>query len=202
RIMAVAGTCVGLVGYVTGTPTQVFYNTEEAILSNMLAYPFASCVHVPRCYARPIRWRHKRYPGYHELAYLHPDYFTPDPGVLDKVGLKEGDVFSVVRFVSWTAAHDICRHGFSAEGKLLAVKRLSEFGPVFVSCEGPLPESLEYYRLDLEVSRMHDLMSYAALIFGESGTMSSEGAVLGVPAVFVDLVGRDIRTNKNDATAS
>ena len=33
-------------------------------------------------------------------------------------------------------------------------------------------------------------MAQAALIFGESATMASEGAVLGVPGIYIDPVGR------------
>lgn len=37
------------------------------------------------------------YPGYHELAYLHPSRFKPDPTILDDVGLKRGkDISSCV----------------------------------------------------------------------------------------------------------
>ncbi|MFW9998329.1 MAG: hypothetical protein ACFFD4_40195, partial [Candidatus Odinarchaeota archaeon] len=62
-----------------GVPVYVFYDTEHATISNLLAYPFATCIYVPRCYRKQIRWRHVRYSGYHELAYLHPKYFKPDP---------------------------------------------------------------------------------------------------------------------------
>lgn len=189
-IMAIAGTYVSLVGRLLGVPTFVFYDTEHANLSNLLSYPFAKCVYVPHCYRKSIRWRHERYNGYHELAYLHPDYFTPDKTVLDEVGIKEGEVFSVVRFVSWEAAHDFGLSGFSLEGKLVAVEELGRFGKVFISSEGSLPEGLEKFRFPLKVSRLHHLMAFASLIFGESATMASEGAVLGVPGVYVDPVGR------------
>ncbi|MGE4545474.1 MAG: DUF354 domain-containing protein [Pedobacter sp.] len=189
-MMSLGGTYVSLVGRLLGVPTYVFYDTEHATLSNLLSYPFASCIYVPRCYRKQIRWRHQRYNGYHELAYLHPDYFTPDKTVLDEVGIKEGAIFSVVRFVAWGAAHDFGLSGFTLENKLRAVNDLSKFGPVFISAEGPLPEELEKFRFPLKLSRIHHLMAFASLIFGESATMASEGAVLGVPGVYVDPVGR------------
>ena len=189
-MMAIAGTFISLIGKLKGIPTYVFYDTEHATASNLLAYPFAKCTYVPKCYRKKIRWCHERYNGYHELAYLHPRYFSPDPAVLDEAGVKEGEKFSIVRFVGWGAAHDIGYEGFSRERKLRAVEELSRYGQVFVSCEGPLPEELEKNRLRIDISRIHDLMFYASLIFGESATMCSEGAVLGVPGVYVDPVGR------------
>jgi predicted glycosyltransferase len=74
--------------------------------------------------------------------------------------------------------------------KIEAVKELSTCGQVFISSEGELPNELEKYRLQLDVTKIHSLMAFAALIFGESATMVSEGAVLGVPGVYIDPVGR------------
>ncbi|NCC50453.1 MAG: DUF354 domain-containing protein [Spartobacteria bacterium] len=189
-IMAIAGTCVSAVGRLRGVPTYIFYDTEHATLSNLVAYPFATCIYVPRCYRKSIRWNHKRYNGYHELAYLHPHYFTPDPTVLREAGVAEGELFSIMRMVNWGAAHDLGYEGFSPANLTWAVETLAKHGRVFISCEGEMPAPLEPYRLRVDVTRAHDLMAYAALIFGESATMCSEGAVLGVPGIYMDPVGR------------
>ena len=189
-MMAIAGTYISLLGKLMGVPVYIFYDTEHATLSNLLAYPFATCIYVPQCYRDQIRWRHVRYNGYHELAYLHPKYFTPDPSVLKDAGVQEGEIFTIVRFVAWGAAHDIGRAGFTDANKLRAIEELGRYGRVLISCEGELPNELEPYRLRLNVARIHHLMAYAALIFGESATMCSEGAVLGVPGVYVDPIGR------------
>ena len=189
-MMAVAGTFISLLGKLRGIPTYIFYDTEHATISNLLAYPFATCIYVPKCYRKQIRWKHVRYNGYHEIAYLHPDYFTPDESVLESVGMRPGEIFTLVRFVGWGAGHDIGRSGLTTENKIRTVKELEAYGRVFISSEAPLPPELEPYRLRLDITKIHSLMSQAALIFGESATMTSEGAVLGVPGVYVDPVGR------------
>jgi hypothetical protein len=189
-IMAIAGTCVSLVGRLRRVPTYIFYDTEHATLSNLVAYPFATCIYVPRCYRKPIRHRHERYNGYHELAYLHPKYFTPDASILEEAGLQPGEQFSIMRLVNWGAAHDLGRGGFTPENRRRAIQALEQFGRVFISSEGPLPDELEPYRAPVDVTRMHHLMAFSSLIFGESATMCSEGAVLGVPGIYVDPIGR------------
>jgi len=189
-IMAVAGTFVSLPGKLHHIPTYIFYDTEYATISNLLAYPFATCIYVPCCYRKKIRWNHVRYNGYHELTYLHPDYFTPDPSVLEEVGIKRGDTFTIMRFVGWAAGHDIGRSGLSYSNKIRAVEQLKTFGKVFISSEGKIPKELEQYKLGLEVKKIHHLLAHAALIFGESATMASEGAILGIPGVYIDPVGR------------
>lgn len=189
-ILSVAGAFIAPIGRLYGIPTYIFYDTEHATISNAIAYPFATCTYVPVSYRDQIRWRHVRYEGYQELAYLHPNHFSPDPSVLGEVGLNEGDTFSIVRFVGWGAAHDVGLRGFTPENKVRAVHELRRFGRVFITAEDPLPGDLENDRLTLDVSRIHDLMAYAALVFGESATMASEAACLGVPSIFVDPVGR------------
>lgn len=189
-MMAVAGTFISLPGKLRKIPTYIFYDTEHATVSNILSYPFADRVYVPQCYRKKIRWAHERYNGYHELAYLHPNYFKPDVSVLDEVGVKPGDLFTILRFVGWCAGHDIGLSGLTLENKIRAVLELNAFGRVFISCEGELPGELEEFRLKLDVTHIHSLMAHASLIFGESATMASEGAVLGVPGIYIDPVGR------------
>ena len=189
-MMAVAGTYISMLGKLRRIPTYIFYDTETAAISNFLAYPFADCIFVPQCYRKKIRWRHVRYNGYHELAYLHPNYFKPDPAIQAKVGVKPGEVYTLVRFVGWSSGHDIGRSGLSTQNKIRAIRELEKYGRVFITSEGGLPPELEKYKLKLEVTGVHSLMAHAALIFGESATMVSEGAVLGVPGVYIDPVGR------------
>ncbi|MCF8104528.1 MAG: DUF354 domain-containing protein [Desulfohalobiaceae bacterium] len=189
-IMACAGPYVGLAGWLTQTPTHIFYNNEFASLSNIIAYPFATCIHVPECYNKPIRWPHRRYAGYHELAYLHPQYFTPDPSVLNDLGVKPDEKFVLLRFVGWGAAHDVGHKGIALAMKRKAVQEFSKQARVFITSETQLPSDLEKYRFPLASSRIHDAMAFATLLYGESATMASEAAILGTPAIYLDDVGR------------
>jgi predicted glycosyltransferase len=189
-IMAVAGTFVSLVGKLRRIPVYIFYDTEHATVSNLLSFPFASCIYVPKCFRNKIRWKHCRYNGYHELAYLHPKYFKPDETVLEQLNISKNETFTVIRFVAWRAGHDIGQKGFTDENKIRAVKEFSRYGRVLVSSEGPLPPEIDEYRLTKGIEKIHHLMAFASLIFGESATMVSEGAMLGVPGVYIDHAGR------------
>lgn len=185
-MMAIAGTYISIVGKVMRIPTYVFYDTEHATLSNLLAYPFATCIYVPKCYKNKIRWNHVRYDGYHELAYLQPKYYQPNPDVLKEIGIEPEERYSIVRFVGWEAAHDVGHKGLTIDNKMKLVNELSKLGKVLISSENELPEELEPYKLHINVSKIHHVMHYAALIFAESATMVSEAAVMGVPAVYIN----------------
>ncbi len=162
----------------------VLYDNEAARTVNKTVYRLCDVFCSPRCYQDDAGPHHVRYPGYQQLAYLHPKRFRADASRLAQYGFGEERLF-VVRFVSWEAAHDIGDRGFSLDGKRALVESLKRRGRVVISSEGPLPPDLEPYRLQTPVEAIFDVLAAADLIVGESSSMSAEAAVLGSQAVFV-----------------
>ena len=146
-LTAIGGIFISHVGQLTRTPSVVFYDSPNAWLQNALTYPFASRVVVPRCYTGwlPAK-RSMRYDGYHEISYLHPDYFMPNRNKAVSNGLApEGDTF-IVRLVAWAASHDIGERGLNDILVERIVGMLESRGTVLVSSERPLPPRLSAYR--------------------------------------------------------
>ncbi len=158
------------------------YNMEQV----GLYLPFTHAVLTGDYPHPPMGKKEIRYAGYQELLYLHPVHFTPDPSIRRLLGMGPADPFVIIRFVSWNASHDIGHKGISPENKRNAVKRFSEHARVFISSESPLPAEFEPYRYPLSPDTMHQTMAMASLIFGESSTMVSEGAMLGIPGIFLN----------------
>jgi predicted glycosyltransferase len=159
------------------------HDTEHAKLVNATV-PFADIVLTPSCFKKDLGKKQIRFDGYKELAYLHPNYFTPDPAVLDEIGLSEVDIFIILRFVSWGAHHDIGQHGI--KNKIALVRELKKYGRVFITSEGQLPKELEKYKIKVSPEKLHDLLYYASLYIGEGATTASECAVLGTHAIYVN----------------
>src|SRR5690606_4961374 len=147
---------------------------------------FATKIYTPSCYRIDLGKKHIRFEGYMELSYLHPNYFLPNKEVLSILGIPEGIKYAILRFVSWGAVHDFGHKGMSLENKRKAVMEISKYAKVFISAEGELPDDLESFRIKVPFEMIHDVLYYSSLIFGESGTMTSEAAVLGIPAVFLN----------------
>jgi len=181
---------VAHVGKLIKKPSIIFTDTEHASLQNALTFPFATVICTPSCFKKDLGPKQIRYNGYHELAYLHPNYFTPDPSVLDELELKEGERFIIMRFVAWDASHDVGQKGISMEMRRRFVSELKKYGRVLITSESELPAEFEPYRIKVALEKMHDLLYYATLLVGESATMASECAVLGTPAIFIDFTGR------------
>lgn len=123
------------------------------------------------------------YAGTHELSYLHPNRFTPDKSVLEKAGLKEGERFFIMRFVAMKGHHDVGQSGLSKEQKLRLVELLKPYGRVIITSERAAEPEFEPYRLPVPPEDIHSLMAYCSMFVGDSQTMTSEAAVLGVPAL-------------------
>lgn len=197
-MLQIAGTFIAPVGRLIRCPAVIFYDTEFATLSNAISYPLATCVCTPDCYEGSIKGKHIQYPGYHELAYLHPDVFIPDAQILAENNLEVDEKFFIVRFVGWAAMHDYQETGFDLKHKLILVEMLSKYGKVLISSEAPLPDSLNKNQSTIPFDKIHDVMAHASLIIGESATMASESAVLGVPAIFISTTPRGY-TNEQES---
>lgn len=123
------------------------------------------------------------YYGCHELAYLHPKRFIPNPAVLDELGLREGDPYFVLRFNAFKAHHDIGVQGLSLDNKRRLIDRLKSHGKIFITTEKDIDPEFAEYKLALAPEKVHSLLNYATMFIGDSQTMTSEAAVLGTPAL-------------------
>ena len=68
-----------------GKPCIAFDDTEHSKKEIILYLPFVNAVLTPSCFKKNLGRKQVRYNGSHELAYLNPNYFKPDPSVLDEL---------------------------------------------------------------------------------------------------------------------
>ncbi len=182
---AIGGTFIAPVCKLAGVPAVVFTDSEHASFERRLTHRLAAVVCTPHCFKGQAGPRQVRYRGFQELAYLHPNYFTPNPSPLAELGLAPGDRFALLRFVAWGAGHDIGQSGFTAGEKTRLVRELAQWGRVLVSAEGALPREFAPYALTAAPETIHDLLHYASLYAGEGATMATEAGLLGTPSVYV-----------------
>lgn len=152
-------------------------------LFTKITYPFATRVVTPAILRDRKASNYRTYESYHELAYLHPDHFTPDPAVLDKLGVAPGERFFVIRLVSLTAHHDVGAQGLDLAQVERLIELLKPHGRVFVNGEGKLPPSLAPYAFRAPPETMHSVLALCTMLISDSQTMTMEAAVLGRPAV-------------------
>lgn len=159
-------------------------DAEAVKLFSYFAHPFADCILSPSALAHQrTGWKDHSYAGTHELFYLHPSYFTPDPSILPEVGLKPGEPFYLVRFVSGKAYHDKGEKWMTNSQKMRIVKLLEAHGKVLITTEREIEPEFQKWKLKISPERIHHLMYYATMFVGDSQTMTSEASILGTPAL-------------------
>ena len=186
------GPAIAIAGRFMPARTVVYYDNETARIVNAVVSRLCDAYMTPVSFVGDMGRAHRRYEGFHGLAYLHPDRFRPDPAVLAELDLSPESPFFVVRFVAWESVHDVGETGFSDAGKRRLIERLAREGRVILSVEGAVPTEFRHYCAKVPVEQMHHLLAYCRLFVGESATMAEEACLLGSHAIFVSRSGRGV----------
>lgn len=175
---------------IINVPHIVFDDTEHAKLEHLLYKPFTDAILTPSNFKKDMGTKQLRFNGFMELCYLHPKYFKPNPEILKLLNVKDHEKYVIMRFIEWKASHDKNHTGLSRNIKLKAVKEFSKYSKVFISSEGKIDEELLPYQINIPPDRMHDALYFSNLFFGESGTMATEAAIMGVPTIRVSTISK------------
>lgn len=180
------------IGFILGIKS-IFFNEDDtrATPQNYLFYPFAKTILMPDC-CDIGKWKNKKttYRGYHELAYLHPRYFKPDIGIINKFNPTRKKYF-IIRLARLDASHDIGRRGINDSLVIKIINILKNHGNVFITSERGLRPEFERYRININSRDIFHALYYADMYIGDSQTMAAEAAVLGTPSIrFNDFVGK------------
>lgn len=148
-----------------------------------LSYPFSDLILMPEN-CRAGRWKKKTlfYPGFHELAYLHPSQLQANTLAVSKNDIP-GKPYILIRFSALTAHHDKGKKGLSENLAQEIIRLAGENYQVHISAEKMLSPALQAFQLRSDPQNIHRLMANAYLYIGDSQTMAAESAMLGVPFV-------------------
>ena len=182
--IGVASIHAAQVACLTGRQCIILEDTENKSLQYALYVPLVSKVLTPKTFGKNMGKKHVFYDGYHEMAYLLPQYFKPNPEILTKYGLSINDTFSVVRTVAWKATHDRGQQGITDIDSI--IDYLMKYGKIVISSETDAKSSLNKYAIKIAPEDMHTILAYARLYVGEGATMTSESVALGTPAIYVN----------------
>jgi len=181
------------IGKLLWIPSLNFTEDDYHIVRNFgrVTYPFTDTILSPMTCDNG-RWNKKTvtYMGYHKLAYLHPNRFTPDKEIVRKY-IPADKPYFILRFAKLNAHHDNGILGMDDELARKVVDKLSEQGNVYITSERELAKDLEPYRLQINLLDIHHIMAFTTLFIGDSQSMSVEAAMLGTPSIrFSSFTGR------------
>ena len=185
-LMVGSSVVIGPASRLTGATSVVFCEDDAAVvpLFAKSAYSSAHYIVTPQSLEHEAYGpKHLTYPGYHELAYLHPRLYKPDPSVRELLGVGRDEKYFLLRLVALEAHHDIGQRGLSVVQVRELLRRLLPRGRVFISAEGGVPAELRQHLVPAPAHRMLDAVSFAEMIIGDSQTMAIEAAVMGTPSL-------------------
>ena len=184
-VISVAGILATPPARLLGIRSAIVYDTEDAVMSNRIAYPFANHVLTPQGYLFDCGKKHTRFPSFHELAYSHPNRFVLNNEVITRYGLDKRP-YVVVRFVRHSATHDAGQQGFGETGRARLLDQIMAQGyDLWITSEEKLParyESMCHWAPGPDI--LH-LLAGARAYIGESPTMAMEAGACGTPAAWV-----------------
>ncbi|MCR4849229.1 MAG: hypothetical protein K5920_10340 [Bacteroidales bacterium] len=162
-------------------------------LFQKMAGPFIQTLLSPvTCDNGKLEPKSVKYAGYHKLAYLHPNQFTPDKSVVDRYFSSDKPYF-ILRFAQLKAYHDIAAEarGINTAVAQRLIDLLLPHGDVYITSERELEPQFEKYRLQINPLDIHHVLAFAKLYIGDSQSMAVESAMLGTPSLrFNDFAGK------------
>ena len=188
-LTGVGGPFIAQVGKFSHTPSIVFQDSDNVPLQNIITYSLASCVITPNCYHGWLpKNRHIQYEGYHELAYCHPNYFTPDKQIALQNGVSDIWPTYFIRALAWVGIHDRRNQNLTLNILENCVTSLSKKGKVLIRSEKPLPDFFTPYLYAGKAEALHHVLAHCSAFMGDSPTMAMESAIFGVPALYVSSI--------------
>ena len=171
------------VAWLMRKPHIALDDTDHNKMQHMLYVPFTKAILTPKVFQQDFGKKHIRFDGFLELGALHPNRFKPAEQLPE--GFAPGERYVILRFVSWTASHDIGLKGLSEQDKYNLVRELSKYARIIISSESALPDDLKEYAFRVHPAMMHDVLHNASLLVSESLTMAAEAAFLGTPSLCI-----------------
>ena len=147
--------------------------------------PFTKFILTPNSIPKKYGKKQLGYNGFHQSAYLHPNYFQKNLDIREELGIGPKEKVFLLRLVALNASHDWNLKNISDDLIHSIINLFKDKGHIFISSEKPLKKDLQKYKLNILPERIHDFISICDLIVGESGAMTNEAAYLGVPNILI-----------------
>ncbi len=169
--------------FILRKPSVVFQDDIEYRLAYYPVKYIASRIVLPNCV--PAKGRNiLKYKGFKELAYLHPNRFTPKEDVLKEYRLKPDNYVFIREVLNTSNNYKGLKEGALAH-LCPEIKRMG-FDIVLSLENKELSKKFEDHCIILKepVSDIHSLMHYAALTIASGDSMARESCLLGTPAIY------------------
>ena len=175
---------IAQIGWLFKIPCITTLEDDYKVIKNLakLTYPYTSTILTPNI-CDVGKWNNKKigYNGYMKLAYLHPNWFSPNK-LLISSSIKYP--YCLIRLSNLSAHHDFLKKGISNKFLEKIISIIEKNGnSVYISSERNLPDNLKKYKLDIPVSNIHHYLYFSRILICDSQSMAVEASILGTPNI-------------------
>ena len=138
-----------------------------------------------------LEYKKVAFKGNKAIAHLSPLYFKKDTSILKKYGLQDKE-FLIIRLAKLNANHDINGNPGITDNDLA---KLIEIVPkkfeILISSEREIAEQYRKYLHNILPNDFTQVLACSSFFIGDSGTMATEAAILGIPNVLINNIAKE-----------
>lgn len=138
-----------------------------------------------------------KYNGYKELAYLHPNYFKSNRGILNEYDLEE-ERYVFIRMTTNTSINYRRQTQFIPINKWQEIIKYFKRRDIDVVLSLENKENSKFFKNSIiliePINEFYSLIKYSLMLISSGDTMAREACILGVPSIY--LGGRKMVVNK------
>lgn len=180
------------ISFLLGKPHICIDDTDIARYEHLMYVPFSDCIISPVGFKKQFGKKHIFIDSTFDLFYLHPNYFKPNPKIKKELGIDGTQKTIFMRFTSMSASHDWGNRKINYKDILHLIDRFKPKYKILISSENELPSNISNYKITISPEEVHDALFYSDLFIGESGSMSTEAAILGTPSINLAEAAQDV----------
>lgn len=129
--------------------------------------------------------------GNKAIAHLHPKYFKKDKGVLAKYKLEGKEIF-IIRLAKLNAGHDLHGNpGITDVDLEVLLSIIPNKYKILISTEREINEKNLELLMKVDPLDFTQVLAHSKFYIGDSGTIATEAAMLGVPNILINNIAKD-----------
>ena len=186
-VVSISGVYTSFPARICGVKNILFTDTETALFSHIIAYPFADKIFHPSSYRIELdkaaflsAKKRKIYDGHQETAYMTSNAFLEIIRQFKPAEKK----YAFIRAIAWGAYHEEANHSNWNN----IIDSLFQLGikNIIASCESAPPEELRPFVFQASSLEYHSYLRNASIVITEGATTATEATYYRAPVIFIN----------------
>lgn len=185
-------------GWLRRIPTYIFNDNDiSTIKYNKILFYFADKIIAPDSTdLGNFNSKGVFFKGNKALGHLHPKYYSPNENNINKYGLKKNE-YIIIRLAILNATHDIMgNQGITNSSLDKIIKIFEKEYQIIIVSERILDDKYVNYLYKGNPSELSDFIKFAKILISDSGSITTEAAMLGTPNILINRIAPFIGVHK------